>query len=236
MGSIFGNSQYPIEENRNGVITITPKEHESTIIFLHGLGDTSQGWLEVGRRWSAKLPKTKIVLPTAPEIPVTLNMGMRMPAWYDITTLAEDGIYNAPGIELGQKMLNKIYQKELEILNGDHSKIIIGGFSMGGALALFNSLSLSNIGGILVLSGYIITPQKVKWECLQKDTSILMCHGMVDFMVPYKGALQTRDMLKENGFTQVELKTYEALDHGVNDKEISDTIKWLKKRLYDSTF
>ena len=69
-------------------ITINPlKAHTSTIIFLHGLGDTGDGWSSIASVFSPQLPNTKFIFPHSPHKPVTLNGGMMMPAWYDIKSL-----------------------------------------------------------------------------------------------------------------------------------------------------
>ena len=61
----------------------------SSVIFLHGLGDTAEGWQEIAELLQRSLPDTRWVLPTAPSRPVTINQGMEMPAWYDIVSLED---------------------------------------------------------------------------------------------------------------------------------------------------
>lgn len=229
MGAMFSNSNSGIvEESKSGVISFTPKNHTSTIIFLHGLGDTAEGWADVGRIWCKKLPETRIVLPTAPIIPVTLNGGVRMPSWYDILGMGEEAALQAPLIEHGQKVLMDIFEEELKKVDGDASRIILGGFSMGGALALFTALQQPKLCGVLVVSGYIVTPQNVNWNILSKDTPILQCHGTSDFMVPFTGAQKTLGFIQTAGFKNVELKHYSGLQHGTCDKELNDILQWLR--------
>ena len=69
-------------------IVIQPsKPHTATVLFLHGLGDTGYGWQDAFEAIKHLLPYTKFILPSAPMQPVTLNMGMTMPSWFDIRSL-----------------------------------------------------------------------------------------------------------------------------------------------------
>eukprot|EP00198_Chlamydomonas_reinhardtii_P014037 XP_001703374.1 predicted protein [Chlamydomonas reinhardtii] len=76
------NYARPIELNPAG-------EHKSTMIMLHGLGDTGDGWSDIGYMYKSSLPNTKFIFPHAPRRPITINFGMSMPGWYDIASLEE---------------------------------------------------------------------------------------------------------------------------------------------------
>lgn len=229
MGNAFGSSI--AQERDGGTISYTPKgKHSLTIIFLHGLGDTAEGWADRGKTWCKQLPETRVVLPTAPAQAVTINGGMKMPAWYDIVGLGEQAALTAPGLDVGQKVILDVYEKELKRLNGDASRIILGGFSMGGAIALFTALQQPKLGGIVLLSSYIVTPQNVDWTILDKETPILQCHGTEDKKVPFSGAKKTHQMIRVAKFKNTEFKSYENLGHFVCDLEMKSVAKWLGQR------
>ena len=91
MMAAIGQPRVTQDPSRGGQVTIAPADaasHTATFVGpIHGLGDTNQGWMDVGMHLHQQLPHVKFVLPNAPTMPVTLNMGMPMPSWYDITSL-----------------------------------------------------------------------------------------------------------------------------------------------------
>jgi lysophospholipase-2 len=134
--------------------------HTATMIFLHGLGDTGHGW--AGILNTIRPDYMKIVCPTAPSIPVSLNNGMVMPAWYDIKDISSDNSAireDIQGVEASTKVLQTLIDMEaLALKDAGRSRIMIGGFSQGGAIAL-NTLLRSNdkgkLAGCAALSTYI---------------------------------------------------------------------------------
>lgn len=79
-----------LKHKYNAPIVVPPKkEHQSTLIMLHGLGDSGDGWADIAPQLAEKLPSCKFVFPHAPSRPITLNRGMRMPGWYDIASLED---------------------------------------------------------------------------------------------------------------------------------------------------
>ena len=117
--------------------TIDPMEdHTASIIFFHGLGDSGAGWLDAMEMLAPALPFAKFILPTAPIMPVTLNFGMSMPAWYDIISLNREGKVDEKGILTSKLVVDEFVEKE--IANGiPANRIVVGGFSQGGAISLF---------------------------------------------------------------------------------------------------
>lgn len=111
---------------------------------------------------AAKLPYTKFILPTAEVQPVTLNGGMRMNSWYDIVGLDERANEACHGIEASQKRLLDLLQAEHEATGLPYSRMVLAGFSQGGALSLYTGLQLAQpLAGIVVLSGYLPAAAKV---------------------------------------------------------------------------
>ena len=133
-------------------------QHTATMIFLHGLGDTGHGW--AGILNTIRPDHVKLVCPTAPSIPVTLNGGYVMPAWYDIRDIAQDRSAireDLDGVEASTKVLEALIDMEArELKNESKSRIIVGGFSQGGAIALNAVLrAKQNWAGCVALSTYI---------------------------------------------------------------------------------
>lgn len=124
------------------ILRVGPKNSLNRVIFGHGLGDTPHGWADVCHYWSKKLPHVEFILPQAPTIPVSLNHGMEMPAWYDIDlpnrASEEDGAVNArlalaaPGIEDAVKT----YMKEVL----DPTRTVLAGFSQGAGVAMYTGI------------------------------------------------------------------------------------------------
>ena len=134
-------------------------QHSATMIFLHGLGDTGHGW--AGILNTIRPDYVKIVCPTAPSIPVSLNNGFVMPAWYDIRDLESDRSStreDLDGVEASTKVLESLIEIEARELQsaGGKSRLMIGGFSQGGAIALNAILrAKEKLSGCAALSTYI---------------------------------------------------------------------------------
>ncbi|KAL7078680.1 hypothetical protein ACQ4LE_002046 [Meloidogyne hapla] len=119
------------------IIIRSVEKHTATLIFFHGLGDQGDGWSSIFKE-EMRVPYIKYIFPNAQSRPVTLNFGMRMPAWYDILGLTANSSEDDQGIELAKNYVHGLISKEID--EGISSKrIVIGGFSMGGALALYLS-------------------------------------------------------------------------------------------------
>ena len=131
------------------------------VIFGHGLGDTPHGWADVCNMWSKELPDVEFILPQAPTRPVTLNMGMQMPAWYDLPKL-EDITSRLDVQAEGIDSAEETYQSLIE----NPAKTILAGFSQGAALALYTGLRWTAAGkepllGIMALSGYVPAARRI---------------------------------------------------------------------------
>ena len=133
--------------------------HTATMIFLLGLGDTGHGW--AGILNTIRPDYMKIVCPHAPSIPITLNGGFVMPGWYDIRDLESDRSSireDLEGVEASTKVLESLIEIEARSLEsaGGKSRLMIGGFSQGGAIALNAILrAKEKLSGCAALSTYI---------------------------------------------------------------------------------
>ena len=205
--------------------------HSATVIFLHGLGDTGHGWAPVMRMLSRTFPFIKWILPTAPHRHVTLNMGTRMPAWYDILSLDEkDEREDEVGLLQTRGFLIDLIKKESEEVPS--SRIVLGGFSQGAAVSLLAGLTGEHgLAGIISLSGYLPLRPKFGSLLTTKSVPIFMGHGTADFVVRYKWGKDSAGWLKEAGCTAVQFHTYENLEHSCNDLELEDIREFLSSCL-----
>ena len=199
----------------------------SSVIFLHGLGDTSAGWeSSIRHELARKLPSTRFVLPTAKSQPVTVNGGMPMPSWYDIVSLSRSrAAEECAGLdESCERVLDLI---EAEVQSGIAPKhIALSGFSQGGALALWTALHYKGpepLGGAFVLSGYLPRSHACSPNStVCRTTRVRLFHGDDDAVVQPEYARDTLKRLKELGVSSVSLKTYRDLGHESCDSEMTD--------------
>ncbi|KAI0173662.1 Phospholipase/carboxylesterase [Hypoxylon sp. FL1284] len=216
-------------------------KHTATVIFAHGLGDTGYGWAPVVENWRRRerLDEVKFILPHAPRMPVTAADGMAIPAWYDIfglTGKAEDirKEQDEPGILQSREYFNGLIQAEMD--SGIASnRIILGGFSQGGAISLFTALTAKfKLGGVVALSCYL--PLDVKFDELIKEndnnhkTPILMCHGDADQVVPVNLGKMSYEKLEKDGF-DITMKLYPGMPHSADLEELNEIEAFLQARL-----
>ena len=132
-------------------------KHKTTVIFLHGLGDGSGYW-ENGVQ-ALKMEDTKFILPAAPILPVSINMNIQMPAWYNIIGLEDDSPEDDEGIARACRDLVDIVQQEIDEFGIAPSNIAIGGFSQGGAVVLHTvyrkGFLKHQVGGVLTMCSYM---------------------------------------------------------------------------------
>ncbi|KDQ13022.1 hypothetical protein BOTBODRAFT_33906 [Botryobasidium botryosum FD-172 SS1] len=218
-------------------LTVAPRaRHTATVVFIHGLGDTGAGWSQVAEMLGSQLPHIKFILPTAPIRPITVNRGMTMNAWYDVTAVGGD-IFNAPddgpGVRSSARLLNELITAEVD--GGiDSKRVVVGGFSQGGAMALFTGLTAEReLGGIIALSSRL--PLRKEILAMVSDNArklpLFFGHGDSDLVVPYALGQLSVKLLTEGGFAaeNIEFNTYSGMGHSAIDEEIADVAKWLKK-------
>jgi len=214
------------------------KRHTATVIMAHGLGDSGAGWVSLAENWRRrqKLEEVKFIFPNAPNIPITVNMGMRMPGWYDIVSFddLQGREEDEAGILKSREYLHALIKGETDA-GIPSNRIILGGFSQGGAMSLFSGLTCpTQLAGVFGLSSYLVLRNKVK-ELIppsnpNKDTPIFMGHGDIDQVVKTKWGVQTAELMKEWGYN-VNLKMYRGLAHSATPEEIDDLEAYIKERL-----
>ncbi|GAX11632.1 lysophospholipase II [Fistulifera solaris] len=223
---------FSTQRTSDGTITISPKraqEQSALVVISHGLGDTAEGFADVAENLARAMPYVKFVLPTAPTQPVTLNMGMSMPSWYDIVGLDERSNENCQGISESQARIAEILQEEHDKFGLPYNRMVLAGFSQGGALSLFTGLQLSQqLAGIVVMSGYV--PAAAQLKVQQPSTPILHCHGTQDVIVPYAMAEKSQKMLQSKGVQKYELQSY-PIPHTVSPNELAAVKAFLQQVL-----
>jgi len=201
----------------------------ATILFLHGLGDTGHGW--ASELAEIKPAYAKLICPTAEEAPVTINAGYEMPSWFDIRSLDKsDGNEDEAGVKKASELITKMINDEVQA-GIPANRILLGGFSQGGALSLYTGLTGPNLlAGVLVLSGYLPIRNTVDWDSIQKQT-ILQCHGDKDNVVRYDWGKGVSEVLEKYNLPNYTFKTYRGLQHTTNEQEMEDVAQFLKERL-----
>jgi lysophospholipase-2 len=179
-----------------------------------------------------ELPHVKFILPTAPTQPVTMNMGMPMPSWYDITGLDERANENCKGLDQSKHTISQILENEHASTQLPYSRMVLAGFSQGGALSLFTGMQLpQKLAGIILLSGYLPAASQFQISPGLEDTPILHCHGSADPMVQLAVAQKSQELLAEKGAKEYVLKPYAGVVHTVSMEEIQDVKDFLKRVL-----
>jgi phospholipase/carboxylesterase len=201
----------------------------ASVIWLHGLGAD-------GGDFAAIVPQLdltgcapiRFVFPHAPRIPVTMNGGYVMPAWYDILGTETQRVEDEAGVRHSALAIEALIQRELA--RGVHAdKIVLAGFSQGCAMVLFTGLRYpQRLAGIMALSGYLPMADSTAAErsAANQQTPVFMAHGNADPMIVLARAEASRDVLKGLGYA-VQWHTY-PMPHSVHPAEISDIGDFLR--------
>lgn len=206
-------------------------KHTATVIILHGLGDTANGWADFAPMLQMQLPHVKFVFPTAPTRPITLNGGMKMTGWFDILSLDKIKMKeDQAGLEDAQRNLESLI--EAEISQGIASKrVLIAGFSQGGAVSMLMLRSRMQVAAVLGMSTWLPLAHEAPIVSAEnQDTPVLMCHGNQDGVVKYAYGQESYKRLKAAG-SPIDFKTYQGLGHGVDPKEVQDITAFILKHV-----
>lgn len=204
---------------------------EAVVVWLHGLG--ADGYDFAGVPSQLGLPPelaVRYVFPHAQRIPVSLNMGLIMRAWYDIQSMDARG-QDERGIRRSHESIRGLIDREVE-RGVAADRIVLAGFSQGGAMALFTGLRYPDrLAGIMCLSGYLLLADALAGDASPANRSvpIFQAHGMYDEVVPLELGLGSCDRLTEAGYA-VEWREY-AMAHQVCLEELRDIGDWLGRVL-----
>ncbi len=207
---------------------LTGENPQHAVIWLHGLGADYHDFESlVPEIITDDFPPIRFIFPNAPVRPITLNGGMPMRGWYDIKGLDMDQRQDSDGIRESQAGIEALISQEKD-RGVPASKIILAGFSQGGAVVLHTGIRHpETLGGIIALSTYLPlgdTLDAEKTEAALK-TPIFQAHGTYDPIVAYQLGEMTRDLLQSLG-VQVTYKTY-PMEHSLHYEEIDAIKSWL---------
>lgn len=207
-----------------------PTPATATVIWLHGLGASGDDFVPIIPELD--LPKelaVRFIFPHAPQIPVTINGGYIMPAWYDITAMNIEREIDEAQLLASSNAIKQLIDRE--IARGIASeRIILAGFSQGGAVAYQTALTYpKSLGGLLVLSSYFATHKTIAINPANQQLSIAIFHGIYDSVVNELLGSQALQNLRAMGY-QPYYRSYE-MEHEVCLEEVMDISTWLQARL-----
>jgi len=205
---------------------------ERAVIWMHGLGASGHDFEPVVPHLGlAEAPGVRFVFPHAPAIPVTVNGGMVMRAWFDIDFQDNLPICDRGGVDRAHQHINALIEREHQ--RGISSEqIVIAGFSQGGAMALHIGLRHpERLAGIMALSTALPFPEVVETERHEANlkTSIFLAHGAHDAVIEARHGVATRDLLAAIGH-DVRWREY-PMAHEVCGPELEDIGSWLSSAL-----
>lgn len=210
----------------------TGPQPAASVIWLHGLGADGNDFVPIVHELDLKgAPDIRFVFPHAPMQPVSINNGSVMRAWYDVKWGDLEGHAKQPdekGVRASQAAIGRIIEREIS-RGSSAGKIILAGFSQGGAIALQTGLRHpQKLGGIMALSTYLPLAESFADEASEQNrkTPIFMAHGTEDAVIPFQMAARSRDILVEHGY-DIDWHEY-PMQHSVCLEEIADIARWLR--------
>lgn len=210
----------------------TGEKPTATILIMHGLGADGRDFMPVAEQLDlSSVGPVRFLFPSAPSLPVTINGGYVMPAWYDILGTDLVRQEDEGGLRQSQTAIDALIANEIDRGIAAH-RIVVAGFSQGCAMALMTGLRFKQrLGGIAALSGYLPLAATTAAERSEANAGmpIFMAHGTRDGVVPIARAEASRDALAALGYG-VDWHAY-PMEHSVCPQEIADLQVWLLRVL-----
>lgn len=219
-----------VMNNLECVVRETGPQPDACVIWLHGLGADGHDFEPIVPQLNST-GAARFVFPHAPVRPVTINGGMRMRAWYDILELSIDRNADRAGIDQSVEQVNALIDAEIE-RGFRPGRIVLAGFSQGGAIALRCGLARNDrLAGIVALSCYLLDGSELdQWLApANRAQSVLMAHGEQDPVVPMALGRNAADKLQQAGL-EVAWHSW-PMPHAVCPEEVVVIDRWLKERL-----
>lgn len=202
----------------------------AAIIWLHGLGADGHDFAPIVPE--LRLPEhlaVRFIFPHAPSIPVTINNGWVMPAWYDILAMDIDRKVDEVQLRASASAIQLLIEREIE-RGIDSRRIILAGFSQGGAVNYEAALSYAKpLGGLLALSTYFATANSVQPHPANRQLPIQVYHGSLDPVVPPALGQASLTRLRALGY-QPDFQSY-PMEHSLCPEQISHIGSWISARL-----
>ena len=212
-------------------VEIEPKQQaDSAVIWLHGLGADGHDFASLVPQLDfPKKISTRFIFPHAPSMPVTINGGYVMPAWYDILEMTIDRKVDVMQLEKSAAEVAKLIVREKE-RGVTSDRIVLAGFSQGGAVVYQAALSHSEpLGGLLVLSSYFATQETLQAHSANQQLPVLIQHGTQDNVVPEALGQRAFQLLRERGY-HVEYQKY-PMAHTLCAPQLDDINRWFDRVL-----
>lgn len=213
--------------NLETIIIETSQPIQQSVIWLHGLGADGHDFAPIVPELN--IPNTRFIFPHAPHQAITMNNGYEMRAWYDLYGLTLQTKQDEAGMRAMQQEIESLIEAEqAQGISAD--KIVLAGFSQGGAMAFFTGLRYpKRLAGILALSTYVSLKEKLADEAhkANKDTPIFMAHGSFDSIITLDTCLVSRRLLEDLDY-RIEWHEY-PMPHSVCSEEIEDIARFLKQ-------
>ncbi len=211
------------------MLSIEPeKQADSCIIWLHGLGADASDFYPIGKMLSPILAEHAIrwIFPQAPIRPVFINGGMPMPCWYDILAVNPSRVVNPQHVTEICAQINELINQQIA-LGIAANRILLAGFSQGGAVALECALTHPKaLAGLMALSSYLIKAPK---HVSHSELPILLVHGTEDMVVPIPLADDTLIALQKLGYT---LQSHRLeMAHEVCSEEVDIIAEFIRRCL-----
>lgn len=204
----------------------------ASVVLMHGLGADGNDFVPIAQELDlASVGPVRFVFPNAPVMPVTINGGYQMPAWYDIYGPNLVQREDEAGLRRSQAAIEGLIERE-KGRGIPARRIVVAGFSQGCAMALMTGLRhQEKLAGIVGLSGYLPLAAMLAAErsAANQDTPIFMAHGSADPVVVLQRATASRDALKALGYA-IDWHEY-PMAHSVCMEEVADLNGWLLKVL-----
>lgn len=204
----------------------------ATILLMHGLGADGNDFVSFCDELKlSTVGPVRFVFPNAPVMPVTINGGYRMPAWYDIVGADLTSSEDEAGLRRSQQAIDAMIERE-KARGIPANRIVVAGFSQGCAMALMTGVRhKEKLAGIAGLSGYLPLAGLTASELHAANTGlpVFIGHGVHDPVVPLAAGAASRDALKLMGY-DVEWHQY-PMEHSVCAQEVADLNRWLLKVL-----
>lgn len=204
---------------------------QASVIWMHGLGADANDFLPILDELDLPAVPIRFIFPNAPMQPVTINGGYVMRAWYDILTADIVRREDETGVRNSQRAVEQLMLRE-EARGVPWHRIVLAGFSQGGAIALHTGLRQARpIAGVMALSTYVPVASKLADETTDaaRGVPIFYAHGTADPVVPIARAVASRELLERLGHA-VEWHEY-RMPHSVCEPEIADIAAWLRRVL-----
>ncbi|KAJ1157644.1 hypothetical protein NDU88_010349 [Pleurodeles waltl] len=216
------------------------RKHTASVIFLHGSGDTGSGIRSSIKQIlneDLSFPHIKVIFPTAPERPYTPMMGAQSNVWFDRYKISNVCPEHLESIESTCNMLNDLIEEEVN--SGiPKNRIVLGGFSMGGAMAMHLAYRHhQTVAGVFALSSFL-NKSSIVYQTLKNNPirlpELYQCHGTSDELVMHSWGEETNHMLSSLG-VPTSFHSIPNLYHELRKDELENLSSWILKKLTEGT-